>query len=113
MKRLAFLLALFIPFAAQAGLFGDDKKCVVGGCSSQLCVDANAEPVVSTCEWTEAYGCYAKYGECKEQEDGKCGWTQSEALLHCLTYPKREPMTVPDSQETPSDVQRHKPLLNP
>jgi hypothetical protein len=56
--------------------------CVVGGCSSQLCVPAG-EDVVSTCEWTEKYNCY-QTATCEKQADGQCGWTETPALRQCL-----------------------------
>lgn len=56
-------------------------KCYVGGCSSQLCTDR--PDVVSTCEWTEAYGCY-KNAVCERQASGACGWTQTPELKQCL-----------------------------
>lgn len=56
-------------------------KCYVGGCSSQLCSDQ--EGVVSTCEYTAAYGCY-KNAICARQSDGKCGWTHTTELQACL-----------------------------
>ena len=57
--------------------------CKVGGCSSQLCLDANGPDVASTCEWTKAYECY-KTATCEPQQDGGCGWTQTDELRKCL-----------------------------
>lgn len=56
--------------------------CVVGGCSSQLCVDASEGDVVSTCEWREEYGCY-QTATCERQSNGQCGWTETEELKQC------------------------------
>ncbi len=65
---------------AGTDLDGGAAPCFVGGCSGQLCAD---EPLISTCEWTPAYACYA--GEsCERQADGQCGWTPSASLLACL-----------------------------
>lgn len=58
-----------------------DGKCFVGGCSGQICSDQR--DVVSTCEWTEEYACYAE-ATCERQLNGQCGWTQSTDLLRCL-----------------------------
>ncbi|MCC7260071.1 MAG: hypothetical protein IT567_03475 [Alphaproteobacteria bacterium] len=65
--------------------------CVVGGCSGQLCVSDNPEGAggISTCEWREEYGCYKAHGECTEQPDGQCGWTQTPALQSCLKDPSK------------------------
>ncbi|MBI4894138.1 MAG: hypothetical protein HY833_00135 [Candidatus Aenigmarchaeota archaeon] len=58
--------------------------CKIGGCSGQLCSDASEGPMFTTCEWSEAYGCYQELGVCERQEGGKCGWTQTDVLKQCL-----------------------------
>jgi hypothetical protein len=60
--------------------------CVAGGgCGSHLCLSKEeAETAMSTCEWTEAYGCYPKFGKCEVQQDGKCGWTDTPELKACI-----------------------------
>lgn len=60
------------------------NTCVVGGCSSQLCIDPNQDPGVSTCEYREIYACY-QTAECTRQNTGKCGWTETTELKACLT----------------------------
>jgi hypothetical protein len=57
--------------------------CVIGGCSSQLCVDAGKGDVATTCEWTEAYACY-QTAQCEKQATGQCGWTETKELNQCL-----------------------------
>jgi hypothetical protein len=57
--------------------------CVVGGCSSQLCVDASEGDIVSTCEWHEEYACY-RNATCERQTDGRCGWTMTPELATCI-----------------------------
>ena len=59
--------------------------CVVGGCSSQLCVE-EGDPGVSTCEYRAEYACYRE-AVCERQESGLCGWTQSVELAACLENP--------------------------
>ena len=54
--------------------------CVVTGCSNQVCAD---EHVMTTCEYREEYACFAE-AECKRQEDGQCGFTQTPDLEACL-----------------------------
>ncbi len=56
--------------------------CVVGGCSSQLCVEAGQD-VVSTCEWTAKYSCYQQ-ATCERQASGHCGWTDTPTLRQCI-----------------------------
>jgi hypothetical protein len=58
------------------------KGCVVGGCSSQLCVE-EGQDAVTTCEWTEKYSCYQQ-ATCERQASGQCGWTETPVLLQCL-----------------------------
>ena len=63
---------------------GEKLSCVVGGCSSQLCVDASiADQIFSTCEYREEYMCY-KAATCEPQPDGVCGWTQTAELDSCI-----------------------------
>jgi hypothetical protein len=60
----------------------EEKACVPGGCSSQLCVE-EGDAGMSTCEWQESYACY-KSATCERQADGACGWTETEELTSCL-----------------------------
>lgn len=58
-----------------------EGKCYIGGCSSQLCSD---QPnMMSTCEYTEAYGCF-RTATCERQATGACGWTETAELKQCL-----------------------------
>jgi hypothetical protein len=58
--------------------------CMVGGCSSQLCVDAKDEGGgMSTCEWRESYACY-QTATCERQASGQCGWTSTPELAQCM-----------------------------
>jgi hypothetical protein len=59
------------------------KKCIIGGCSSQLCTDSAKGPMMSTCEYREEYACY-KSAVCEVQATGECGWRQTPALSACL-----------------------------
>lgn len=65
--------------------------CQVGGCSGQLCVDSTTDPIVSTCEWKEEYGCY-KYTKCGIMPDGKCGWANTPEFQSCLSKPLPSPI---------------------
>lgn len=58
------------------------SDCVVGGCSSQLCIEEGSD-VVTTCEWTAKYSCYQE-ATCERQSTGVCGWTDTPALRQCL-----------------------------
>jgi hypothetical protein len=57
--------------------------CIAAGCSGQLCIDRDSGGGYTTCEWKEEYACY-RTAECTRQQDGKCGWTQTQELLACL-----------------------------
>jgi hypothetical protein len=59
-----------------------EPACHVGGCSGQLCVGPG-DPDITTCEWRDEYACY-KQAACELQADGKCGFTQTDALLKCI-----------------------------
>jgi hypothetical protein len=60
-----------------------EKACVVGGCSSQMCIE-EGDGGISTCEYRAEYACYAD-ATCERQADGACGWTETEALSSCLS----------------------------
>src|SRR5262249_13843171 len=70
--------------------------CMVGGCSGEICEEANNEPTVSTCMYRAEYACY-KSARCERQTDGKCGWTLSADSVACLE-------TAGQSQEAPQDA---------
>ena len=57
-------------------------KCSVGGCSGEICSDTPG--IVSNCIYRPLYACYKTAG-CERQRSGDCGWTQSTALLACLS----------------------------
>lgn len=59
----------------------DAEGCYVGGCSGQLCTEERG--AVSTCEYTEAYSCYAT-AKCAKLPNGKCGWVPTASLNKCL-----------------------------
>lgn len=62
-------------------------SCVVTGCSGEICAAAGSE-VDSTCEFLPEHVCYAN-AECAAQDDGSCGWTQTEELQRCLEGERR------------------------
>lgn len=62
------------------------KECKISGCSDELCVDANSDEVNSICIYKDKYACYKKdFAKCEVQEEGNCGWTQSDELKSCLS----------------------------
>jgi hypothetical protein len=64
--------------------------CYAGGCSGQLCTnDPNA---ASTCEWAEAYACYASVGICEADANDQCGWKQTAELIACIDAANRVPV---------------------
>lgn len=60
----------------------DDKsnKCVISGCSSEMCSD---DHVVTNCIYQEHFICYQD-ALCEIQPSGVCGWTPTEDLQACL-----------------------------
>lgn len=59
------------------------NECVKAGCSGQLCVNKGDQPVITTCEWKEEYGCY-KLATCETQANGKCGFTWNTEFRQCM-----------------------------
>jgi len=67
---------------AQGGeTLSSARRCVVSGCSGQVCAE---KPMITTCEWREEYACYQQYGVCARGPDGVCGWQETAALTRCL-----------------------------
>ena len=60
--------------------------CVIGGCSGQICQDANEEPAVTDCMYRPEYACY-KQAKCERQVTGECGWTLTASARLCLQNP--------------------------
>jgi len=60
-----------------------DGECVRGGCSGEVCQDANAEPVITDCVFRDEYACYPS-AACERQPDGACDWTSTQELTDCL-----------------------------
>jgi len=58
-----------------------DQPCYVGGWTSQLCTDDR--DMVSTCEWTDYYGCY-EFGRCELLPSGNCRWVGDSNFENCL-----------------------------
>jgi hypothetical protein len=66
--------------------------CMVGGCSSQLCGEANdMDGLISTCEYRAQYACY-QIATCERQTTGACGWTETSELTQCLHDTEDDPM---------------------
>lgn len=72
-----------IPEPSSPSTSRTGEGCAIGGCSSQLCVDASMGDVASTCEWRDEYACYTS-ATCERQASGKCGWTMTSELQQCL-----------------------------
>ena len=62
--------------------------CIVGGCSRELCGDAEDGPLVSDCVSRPEYACYAN-ARCERQTDNVCDFTRTLELTQCLEE-KRE-----------------------
>lgn len=57
-----------------------DRACRKTGCSGEICAD---EDVISICEYRPEHACY-KTAVCTRQGDGRCGFTMTPELHHCL-----------------------------
>ncbi|WP_437996668.1 hypothetical protein WMF26_37605 [Sorangium sp. So ce185] len=72
---------------------GEPAPCVVGGCSGQLCVEADND-LATTCEWREEYACYQEHGVCERGASGECGWRETPELKACLGGGEPAPCVV-------------------
>jgi len=105
MKRLALVISLLAACGGgktaapsepapsteppAAGSDGNGKTgagCITTGCSGTVCTEAGGDDMMTTCEFKPEYACY-RDAECRMQDSGKCGWTQSDALTACLASP--------------------------
>ena len=74
------------------------QGCRIGGCSAQLCGEASDEDeLVSDCMYRPQYACY-KQARCEKQQNGVCGWTESNELRSCLMNASTT------SSELPTDI---------
>ncbi len=62
------------------GIGANGKICRPTGCSGQICSD---EDVLTACAWRPDDACYGD-ATCERQADGRCGWTEDDALRNCL-----------------------------
>lgn len=67
---------------AHEGTCEPVRGCVVGGCSGQVCHE-EGETVFTTCEWRPVYACFRE-AICERQDNGACGWTQTDASQACI-----------------------------
>lgn len=58
------------------------KKCIVGGCSNELCVESGSD-TASICIWSDSFACY-KDAVCALDTNGNCNWVMDEDLKKCL-----------------------------
>ena len=58
-----------------------EQKCIITGCSGQICAEQNTYGV-DTCEWKDYYACY-RPAICTKI-NGKCGWKPTKELVTCL-----------------------------
>lgn len=63
--------------------------CKLSGCGGILCIGADDEDIVTTCEWKDSYACYAT-ARCEKEATGECGWTMTQELSACLMDPPAE-----------------------
>lgn len=75
------------------------KMCVRGGCSGEICQQADTPPAISICIYQTEFACYPT-ARCEAQGNGQCGWTQTPQLTACLREARKTPM--PTSSGTPN-----------
>ncbi len=84
--KYTLILALFailnVVFVNSLSVKGPTAllRCVVSGCLGEVCDDRNR---ISSCEASNIAHCY-QTAECRRQDDGRCGWTQTTELTTCI-----------------------------
>jgi hypothetical protein len=81
------------PQAAQSDVETKEtaarNPCKRAGCSGELCVSVDSDQQMTPCNWQMYFQCYDD-AECAVQEDGSCGWTETEELRECIDNASRE-----------------------
>lgn len=97
-RPLYIALGLVIGFLVTLGIFVliqsksptpsviTKDACIITGCSGQICSD---KEVITTCEVVPGDECY-KSATCERQQNGECGWTQTNGLTQCLQEHRQE-----------------------
>ncbi len=79
--------AIFLPKnkteEPNTAIIQNEKGCIIGGCSGELCVEEGSGEGVSNCMYNPAFACY-KNAKCERQTTGTCGWTNTPQLQACL-----------------------------
>jgi hypothetical protein len=60
------------------------SDCVVAGCEDNLCVESGTD-ILDECEYGDLLECEIR-GICERQEDGECGFTETEEVLRCKKF---------------------------
>ncbi len=68
---------------SAAVINSETPKCVVSGCSGELCVEEGSEQGISNCIYNPAFACY-KNAMCERQTTGACGWTATRESEACF-----------------------------
>ena len=80
---LVFLVVLTAcPGPLPPGECAVDDDCVRGGCSGTICQAKDADPILTTCEYKEEYGCFADINcGCV---NNRCGWQETQEFSNCI-----------------------------
>lgn len=62
--------------------------CYVVGGHGEICASEPANRFAVS-EWRPEYTCYAKYGRCERDDNGQCGWIDTEELSQCIADMQR------------------------
>ena len=95
-----------------------DADCVIGGCSSQLCI-LRGENDVTTCEWADYYSCFQRdsVNSTCGCSNGKCSWDRNTldcaaAMKAATPTPTAAPTQVPTPTPTPVPTPQPVPLTD-
>ncbi|VVB67826.1 Uncharacterised protein [Candidatus Norongarragalina meridionalis] len=95
-----------------------DLDCVIGGCSSQLCI-LKGENDVTTCEWADYYSCFQRDSARSTCgcSNGKCAWDKN--TLDCVAAaqaatptPTAAPTIAPTPTPTPMPTPQPVPITD-
>jgi len=87
-------LTPYLPQSSSPTPISVTKRCVVGGCSGELCVSEEQGSMASICIYKFEFACYKK-ARCEVQTNGVCGWTQTGELSACIANSRATPIPQP------------------
>ncbi len=77
-------LKLGDPVISSLSNTGREKEgCVIAGCYNEVCIDPTKSTGFLPCIYQPVFSCFVQ-ANCAKNEEGGCGWLQTEELKSCI-----------------------------